>query len=157
MAVVNLMEETMTKTKINVDIKKKTLVSAYNQMKMLSDLDFPAYQKGEPIHDLMMEIKRQVMKQRKQEKVVLWKELLEFWPLSIVVPSMLIAILCANIFQWQGYYNMEMFLLMSGILILGLLVYMIFLSNEMSLTIDRLSIKIIELKNKLKQINRKDG
>ena len=100
MAVVNLMEETMTKTKINVDIKKKTLVSAYNQMKMLSDLDFPAYQKGEPIHDLMMEIKRQVMKQRKQEKVVLWKELLEFWPLSIVVPSMLIAILCANIFQW---------------------------------------------------------
>jgi|TARA_B100001964_G_scaffold225341_1_gene273059 hypothetical protein len=51
---------------------------------------------------------------------------------------------------------MEMFLLMSGILILGLLFYMIFLSNEMSLTIDRLSIKIIELKNKLKQINRKD-
>ena len=52
---------------------------------------------------------------------------------------------------------MEMFLLMSGILILGLLVYMIFLSNEMSLTMDRLLIKIIELKNKLKQINRKDG
>ncbi len=51
---------------------------------------------------------------------------------------------------------MEMFLLMSGILILGLLVYMIFLSNEMSLTMDRLLIKIIELKNKLKQINRKD-
>tara|TARA_B100001013_G_scaffold256325_1_gene160122 strand:+ start:441 stop:605 length:165 start_codon:yes stop_codon:yes gene_type:complete len=51
---------------------------------------------------------------------------------------------------------MEMFLLMSGILLLGLLVYMIFLSNEMSLIIDRLSIKIIELKNKLKQINRKD-
>lgn len=45
---------------------------------------------------------------------------------------------------------------MSGILILGLLVYMIFLSNEMSLTMDRLLIKIIELKNKLKQINRKD-
>ena len=45
---------------------------------------------------------------------------------------------------------------MSGILLLGLLVYMIFLSNEMSLIIDRLSIKIIELKNKLKQINRKD-
>ena len=40
-----------------------------------------------------------------------------------------------------------MFLLMSGILILGLLVYMIFLSNEMSLTMDRLLIKIIELKN----------
>ena len=51
---------------------------------------------------------------------------------------------------------MEMFLLMSGILILGLLVYMIFLSNEMSLKMDRLLIKIIELKNKLKQINRKD-
>ena len=94
------MEETLTKKTINVELKKKTLALAYNQVKMLSDLDFPNFQKGEPLYNLVMEIKRQVMKQRKQEKVVLWKELLEFWPVSIVVPSMIIAILCANIFQW---------------------------------------------------------
>ena len=33
---------------INVDIKKSTIQSAYNQVKMLSDLDFPNFQKGEP-------------------------------------------------------------------------------------------------------------
>ena len=47
----------------------------------------------------MMEIKREVKKESKQEKMG-WKELLEFWPLSIVIPSMLILILMANIFQW---------------------------------------------------------
>ena len=85
---------------INVELKKKTIASAYNQVKLCNDLGFPNFQKGEPLYNLVMEIKRQVMKQRKQEKVVLWKEILEFWPLSIVVPSMIIAILCANIFQW---------------------------------------------------------
>ena len=85
---------------INVELKKKTVASAYNQVKLCNDLGFPNFQKGEPLYNLVMEIKRQVMKQRKQEKVVLWKELLEFWPLSIVVPSIIIAILCANIFQW---------------------------------------------------------
>ena len=85
---------------INVELKKKTIASAYNQVKLCNDVGFPNFQKGEPLYNLVMEIKRQVMKQRKQEKVVLWKELLEFWPLSIVVPSMIIAILCANIFQW---------------------------------------------------------
>ena len=85
---------------VNVELKKKTVASAYNQVKLCNDLGFPNFQKGEPLYNLVMEIKRQVMKQRKQEKVVLWKELLEFWPLSIVVPSMIIAILCANIFQW---------------------------------------------------------
>ena len=85
---------------INVTLKKKTVSEVYNQVKLCNDLGFPNFQKGEPLYNLVMEIKRQVMKQRKQEKVVLWKELLEFWPLSIVVPSMIIAILCANIFQW---------------------------------------------------------
>ena len=85
---------------INVELKKKTVASAYNQVKLCNDLGFPNFQKGEPLYNLVMEIKRQVMKQRKQEKVVLWKELLEFWPLSIVVPSMIILILCANLFQW---------------------------------------------------------
>ena len=29
-----------------------------------------------------------------------WKDLLDFWPLSIVTPAFLILILMANIFQW---------------------------------------------------------
>jgi hypothetical protein len=56
-------------------------------------MGFPNFQKGEPIHNLMREIKKEVNKQKKQDEVVLWKELLEFWPLSIVVPSLLLAIL----------------------------------------------------------------
>ena len=78
---------------INVTLKKKTVQAVYNQVKLCSDLGFPNFQKGEPINQLMREIKREVMKQKKQDKVVLWKELLDFWPLSIVVPACLIAIL----------------------------------------------------------------
>jgi len=77
---------------INVELKKKTIQSAYNQVKMLSDLDFPNFQKGEPLHNLIMEIKRDIKKQMRQKDVG-WKDLLEFWPLSIVVPAMLLAIL----------------------------------------------------------------
>ena len=47
----------------------------------------------------MREIKKQVKKRSKQEKMG-WKELLDFWPLSIVVPGMLILIMMANVFQW---------------------------------------------------------
>ena len=77
---------------INVELKKKTIQSAYNQVKMLSDLDFPNFQKGEPLHNLIMEIKRDIKKQMRQKDIG-WKDLLEFWPLSIVVPAMLLAIL----------------------------------------------------------------
>ena len=83
---------------INVELKKKTIQSAYNQVMMLKSLDFQQHQKGEPVHDLVMEIKRSIKKQNK-DKVVLWKELLDFWPLSIVVPTMLILILTANLWQ----------------------------------------------------------
>ena len=96
MVMKHLMEETMTKKTINVELKKKTLALAYNQVKMLSDLDFPNFQKGEPLYNLIMEIKKDI---KKQNKVVLWKELLDFWPLSIVVPTMLILILTANLWQ----------------------------------------------------------
>ena len=44
----------------------------------------------------MREIKRDINKQKKQDKLG-WKELLEFWPLTIVVPGMLLAIL------WGSY------------------------------------------------------
>tara|TARA_B100002019_G_C21082707_1_gene504610 strand:+ start:542 stop:808 length:267 start_codon:yes stop_codon:yes gene_type:complete len=84
---------------INVTLKKKTVQAVYNQVKLCSDLGFPNFQKGEPINQLMREIKREVMKQKKQDKVVLWKELLDFWPLSIVVPACLIAILVGPYFM----------------------------------------------------------
>ncbi len=84
---------------INVELKKKTIQSAYNQVMMLKSLDFQQHQKGEPVHDLVMEIKRSIKKQKKLEKLG-WKDLLDFWPLSIVTPAFLILILMANIFQW---------------------------------------------------------
>ena len=81
---------------VNVTVKKKTLLEVYNQVRMCNDLGFPNFQKGEPINNLMREIKRDISKQKKQEKLG-WKELLEFWPLTIVVPGMLLAIL------WGSY------------------------------------------------------
>ena len=78
---------------MNVNIKKKTFISAYNQFKLMSDLQFPNYQKGEPLYNLVMEIKRDLKRQMRQPKVNVWKELLDFWPLSIVVPACLILIL----------------------------------------------------------------
>jgi len=80
-------------SKITVELNKKTLSEVYNQVALLNNMGFPNFQKGEPIHNLMREIKKEVNKQKKQDEVVLWKELLEFWPLSIVVPSLLLAIL----------------------------------------------------------------
>ena len=69
----------MSKT-INVTIKKKTIQSAWNELKLLK------------------EIKKDIMKQKKQNKQ-LWRELLDFWPLSIVVPLMLLSIILAPLFQ----------------------------------------------------------
>ena len=61
---------------ISVELKKKTLVDAYNIVRVQRDLGFPAYQKGEPLHDLMMEIKRSINKKLKQknlfDKIRLW-------------------------------------------------------------------------------------
>ena len=80
---------------INVDIKKKTIQSAYSQIMLLNKLDFQQAQKGDPFYDLVMEIKRSIRKQMKDKKEG-WKEFLEFWPLSIVIPSMLILILLGS-------------------------------------------------------------
>ena len=82
---------------ITITVNKKTISDVYNQVRMCNDLGFPNFQKGEPINKLMQEIKKDIKKQRKENKVVLWKELLEFWPLTIVVPGMLLAIL------WGSY------------------------------------------------------
>ena len=78
---------------VTITVNKKTISEVYNQVAMCNDLGFPNFQKGEPINKLMQEIKRDIKKQKKEDKLVLWKELLEFWPLSIVVPSLLLAIL----------------------------------------------------------------
>ena len=83
---------------INITLKKKTISEVYNQVKLCSDLGFPNFQKGEPINKLMKEIKREVMKQKKQEKLG-WKDFFEFWPLSIVVPLMLLSIILGPLFQ----------------------------------------------------------
>ena len=85
------------KIMLNVNIKKKTFISAYNQLKLMSNLEFPNYQKGEPLHNLVMEIKRDLKRQMRQPKVNLLKELLDFWPLSIVVLTMLLSLL------WGSY------------------------------------------------------
>ena len=88
---------------ITLTLKKRTISQVYNQVKMCEDLGFPNFSKGEPINNLMKEIRNQVKKQTrltKKENYIIIKELLEFWPLSIVIPSMLILILMANILQW---------------------------------------------------------
>ena len=85
-------------SKITVELNKKTLQEVYNQVAMCNDLGFPNFQKGEPINNLMREIKRSIKKQKKQENFG-WKDFWEFWPLSIVVPIMLLSIILAPIFQ----------------------------------------------------------
>ena len=83
---------------VNIEVKKKTLQEVYNQVAMCNDLGFPNFQKGEPINNLMKEIKRSIKKQKKQEDFD-WKEFFGFWPLSIVVPLMLLSIILGPIFQ----------------------------------------------------------
>ena len=83
---------------VTITVNKKTISDAYNQVAMLNDMGFPNFQKGEPINNLMREIKRSIKKQKKQEDFG-WKDFWEFWPLSIVVPLMLLSIILGPIFQ----------------------------------------------------------
>jgi len=85
-------------SKITIEVNKKTISEVYNQVGMLNDMGFPNFQKGEPINNLMREIKRSIKKQKKQEDFG-WKDFWEFWPLSIVVPIMLISIILGPLFQ----------------------------------------------------------
>jgi len=85
-------------TKITIEVNKKTLSEVYNQVAMCNDLGFPNFQKGEPINNLMREIKRNIKKQKKEEDFG-WKDFWEFWPLSIVVPLMLLSIILGPLFQ----------------------------------------------------------
>ena len=83
---------------VTITVKKKTLNSVYNQVRLCNDMGFPNFQKGEPINELMREAKRDINKQIKANKVNAWKEFWHFWPLSIVVPIMLISIILGPIF-----------------------------------------------------------
>ena len=81
---------------VTITVNKKTLLEVYNQVGLLNNMGFPNFQKGEPINVLMREVKKDLKKQKKAEKIG-WKDFLEFWPMSIVVPGMLLLIL------WGSY------------------------------------------------------
>ena len=83
---------------ITLNLKKKTLHQVYNQVMMCEELGFPNFSKGKPINNLMREIKKEVKNKSKQDKMG-WKELLDFWPFSILIPSMLILIFYGIITQ----------------------------------------------------------
>ena len=83
---------------VTITINKKTLSEVYNQVGMLNDMGFPNFQKGEPINNLMREIKKDLKNQKKEEDFI-WKDFWGFWPLSIVVPLMLLSIILGPIFQ----------------------------------------------------------
>ena len=83
---------------VTITVKKKTLKSVYIQVRLCNDMGFPNFQKGEPINELMREAKRDINKQIKTNKVNAWKEFFNFWPLSIVVPIMLLSIILGPIF-----------------------------------------------------------
>ena len=85
-------------TKITIEVNKKTISEVYNQVAMCNDLGFPNFQKGEPINNLMREIRKSIKKQKKEEDFG-WKDFWEFWPLSIVVPIMLLSIILGPLFQ----------------------------------------------------------
>ena len=54
-------------SKITVELNKKTLSEVYNQVALLNNMGFPNFQKGEPVHNLMTEIKKSIKKQKKEE------------------------------------------------------------------------------------------
>ena len=83
---------------ITVTLNKKTIQSAYNEVRLLKMIGAAYAQGDSPMTKLLKEIKKDIMKQKKQNKQ-LWRELLDFWPLSIVVPLMLLSILLAPLFQ----------------------------------------------------------
>ena len=61
---------------VTITVNKKTISQVYNQVAMCNDLGFPNFQKGEPINNLMKEIKRSINKKVKQknlfDKIILW-------------------------------------------------------------------------------------
>ena len=85
-------------SKITVELNKKTIQTAYGELKLLRMIGSAYAQGDSPMTKLLNEIKREVKKQQKQDKLG-WKDFWEFWPLSIVVPLMLLSIILAPLFQ----------------------------------------------------------
>ena len=83
---------------ITVPLNKKTIQSAYSEMKLLKMIGAGYAQGDSPMIKLLKEIKRDVNKQHKQ-KMSGWKEFFHFWPLSIMVPLMLLSIILGPLFQ----------------------------------------------------------
>ena len=83
---------------VTITVNKKTLQDVYNQVGMLNDMGFPNFQKGEPINVLMREVKKDLKNQKKEQDFT-WKDFLEFWPMSIVVPGMILLILWGSVTQ----------------------------------------------------------
>ena len=88
----------MVSKTISVELKKKTIQAAVSQIDMLKAMDMGKHREGDAMFELVKEIKKDVRKQLRANKVNAWKEFWHFWPLSIVVPIMLISIILGPIF-----------------------------------------------------------
>ena len=64
-------------SKITVELNKKTIQTAYGEMKLLRMIGSAYADSDSPMIKLLKEIKREVKKQKKQDKQ-LWRELLDF-------------------------------------------------------------------------------
>ena len=64
---------------INIELKKKTIQSAYNQVMLLNSLDFQQHQKGEPMYELIMEIKRSIKKKKPNTLKLITKKIKSFF------------------------------------------------------------------------------
>ena len=89
----------MASKTISVELKKKTIQMAVNQIDMLRAMDMGKHREGDAMFELVKEIKKDIRKQvRDNNKVDGWKEFWNFWPLSIVVPLMLLSIILGPYF-----------------------------------------------------------
>ena len=64
---------------ITIELKKKTIQSAYNQVMLLNQLQFQQHQKGEPLYDLVMEIKRSIKRSIRNKKQNFLSKILKFF------------------------------------------------------------------------------
>ena len=69
----------MTTKTVNIQLKKKTIQSAYNQVMLLNQLQFQQHQKGEPLYDLVMEIKRSIKRSIRNKKQNFLSKILKFF------------------------------------------------------------------------------
>ena len=88
----------MVSKTISVELKKNTIQAAVSQIDMLKAMVMGKHREGDAMFELVKEIKKDVRKQLRANKVNAWKEFWHFWPLSIVVPIMLISIILGPIF-----------------------------------------------------------